>query len=472
MNPIDANAIHRAHGVTVLRDILDVATPIKPAVVIPKSVPFDTKEPVTPPPQQNGSASGAPPPAENWPKLDDAALHGIAGKIVQTLGPHSEADPVAILIQTLALVGNVIGRNAYYLVESDRHHANLFAVLTGASSKARKGTSAGRVMAIVKFADERWSDERKKGGLSSGEGLISEVRDAVQKWDAKKQTSAVIDPGITDKRLMIFEPEFASALKCCERHGNTLSPLIRQAWDGGKLSTLTRTASLTATGAHISIIGHITVDELRARLTRTDAANGFANRFLFPLVKRSKELPFGGDLSDDAVQDLGATLKKAVTEAQAVGRVTMTESAKNEWEKVYSVLSADRPGLLGSVTARAEAQAVRLAMIYALLDGKAEIDLDHLLAGLAIWHYCEASAAHIFGDKLGDPLADEIQLALRQAGANGKTRTDIRNLFGRHETGDRIAASLELLKTHGRARAEEKPTGGRPAETWFAVLKA
>jgi len=66
---------------------------------------------------------------------------------------------------------------AYYQVESDRHHANLFTVLVGATSKARKGTSMGRVSGIVKVADERWFDERAKGGLSSGEGLINEVRD-------------------------------------------------------------------------------------------------------------------------------------------------------------------------------------------------------------------------------------------------------------------------------------------------------
>ena len=33
-----------------------------------------------------------------------------------------------------------------------------------------------------------------------------------------------------------------------------------------------------ATDAHISVIGHITTDELRRSLTRTEAANGFANR--------------------------------------------------------------------------------------------------------------------------------------------------------------------------------------------------
>jgi Protein of unknown function (DUF3987) len=363
----------------------------------------------------------------------------------------------------------VIGRNAYYQVESDRHHANLFAVLTGASSKARKGTSAGRVTAIVKIADERWSTERVKGGLSSGEGLINEVRDEVKKWNAKEKLEEVVDPGISDKRLMVFEPEFASALSCCERHGNILSPLIRKSWDGGKLATMTRASPLTATGAHISIIGHITIDELRARLTRTDAANGFANRFLFPLVQRSKELPFGGDLTDSEILHLGEQLQQLITKAQAIGRVTMTEAARGEWARVYSDLSADRPGLLGSVTARAEAQAARLAMIYALLDGEPQIDLPHLRAGLAVWEYCEASAAHIFGDLLGDPLADEILRALRQAGSGGMNRTGIRDLFGRHQTADRIGAALGLLMKRGRARTETRLTGGRPVEVWFAV---
>jgi hypothetical protein len=110
--------------------------------------------------------------APEWPAMDPAAYYGFAGEVVKTIGPHSEADPNAILLQLLTCAGNVIGRTAHYQVESDRHHANLFTVLVGASSKARKGTSMGRVMAVVKVADDRWCDERMKGGLSSGEGLI------------------------------------------------------------------------------------------------------------------------------------------------------------------------------------------------------------------------------------------------------------------------------------------------------------
>src|SRR5262249_44990302 len=142
--------------------------------------------------------------------------------------------------------------------------------------KGRKGTSLGRVRAVVKVADETWAGDRIKGGLSSGEGLINEVRDERQEWDNKEKRFEVVDPGVTDKRLMVVEPEFAGLLAVADRHGNTISPLIRRAWDGDKLQTITKNSPLCATGVHISIIGHITEDELRARITRTDMANGFA----------------------------------------------------------------------------------------------------------------------------------------------------------------------------------------------------
>jgi hypothetical protein len=193
-----------------------------------------------------------------------------------------------------------------------------------------------------------------------------------------------------------------------------------------------------------------TVEELRARLTRTDTANGFANRFLFMLVKRSKVLPFGGDALDEgAVLRLGERLKEAIFSASTIGRIGWTSSARPAWTAVYGHLSEGQPGLLGAVTSRGEAQSVRLALIYALLDGTVNIDLPHISAALAVWEYAEASAAHIFGASLGDSVADEILHALQYAGSEGMSRTAIRDLFGRNQSGDRIGAALALLATRG-----------------------
>lgn len=220
------------------------------------------------------------------------------------------------------------------------------------------------------------------------------------------------------------------------------------------------------------MIGHITEDELRARITRTDMANGFANRFLFALIRRSKQLPFGGAPIDNEILDLGNRLTGIVEKVKPVGRIKMNTAARQKWQDIYSALSAEQPGLLGAVTARAEAQTVRLALIYALLDGRNEIDEPHLRAALAVWEYCDASAARIFGNALGDPVADDILRALQQAAANGMTRTAIRDLFGRHKSGDRIGAALAQLAVRGRARMEVRETGGRPVERWFAKAEA
>jgi hypothetical protein len=405
-----------------------------------------------------------------WPTMSEAAYHGMAGDIVNTIKPHTEADPVAILVQLLTCAGNIIGNCPYYQIEGTRHHANLFSVLVGRSSKARKGTALDRISSIIRVADDRWYSERVKGGLSSGEGFIEPVRDEVKKWNVKEGAWEIVDPGVPDKRLLVIEPELASVFMHCERQGNSLSPLMRKAWDGGILATMTRSNPLRATGAHISVVGHITVEELRAKLVRTELANGFANRFLFMLVKRANELPFGGDaLEDKIIAQLGEKLKGAIDVAQKLGRVGWTSDAAASWERVYPHLSAEQPGLLGSVTARAEAQCVRLALLYALLDGKVNIEVPHLDAALAVWDYADASAAHIFGSSLGDPVADDILRALLHADPEGMSRSAIRDLFGRHQSADRIGAALALLASKGKARMEPRQSGGRPTEVWIAM---
>jgi hypothetical protein len=92
---------------------------------------------------------------------------------------------------------------------------------------------------------------------------------------------------------------------------------------------------------------------------------------------------------------------------------------------------------------------------------------DHLMAALALWSYCERSVNHIFGESLGDDVADEILANLRQRKA-GMTRTEIRDVFGRNRSGERIARALALLAKYGLADCRpETETGGRPAERWF-----
>ena len=412
-------------------------------------------------------------PAGSWPEMPEEALYGLPGEVVRVLDPHTEADPNAILLQFLIMVGNAIGRGPYYQIEGDRHYLKLFGVLVGQTSKGRKGISAGRVRQILKLADPKWETDNINSGLSSGEGLIFHVRDPVTKIN-KDGEEEIIDAGVTDKRLMLQVEEFAGALAAASRPGNTLSPVIRDAWGPNRLQTLVKNSPNRATDSHVSIIAHVTEQELRETLTRVEMGNGFANRFLFAKVRRSKFLPHGGDLSLEAIGTLGAKVKEAIQRARAITQVTMAPSAAAAWESAYRELSAERPGLIGAVLGRAEAQVIRVAILYAVLDGSKTIELPHLRAATAVWEFSEESAKQIFGDSLGNPVADTILAALRGAGTAGKSRAEISDLFGRHQTSSQLREALNLLLQCGKARFKTvKGQGpGRSTEVWFAVAGA
>jgi hypothetical protein len=401
-----------------------------------------------------------------WPVMHEAAYYGLAGEVVRSIEPHSEADPVAILLQFLAAFGNAVGISPHYQVEGDKHRAKLFIVMSGATSKGRKGTSLGRIRQLMQIADPEWERDNIQTGLSSGEGVIFHVRDPISTLGKDGMTEQV-DAGVTDKRLMLVTEEFAGALRVMERAGNTLSPVLRDAWGTSKLQTLTKNSPTKATDTHISIIGHVTDDELRAVLTKVEMANGFANRFLFARVKRSKLLPHGGHLDFATLQKLGEQVAERMKQAQTLGRITMTDLAAEAWERNYADLSGDRPGLLGAVLGRAEAQVIRIALIYVLLDNtKQQIDLSHLGAALAVWAFCEDSAEQIWGDMLGDDVADAILAALKTAGSTGLSRTEMSNLFSRHVSSARITMALESLRRAEKAERMPDPTEGHGEQRW------
>ena len=416
--------------------------------------------------------------APAWPKpLKPAAFHRVFGDFVRLVEPETEADPAALLLTALVAFGNVIGRQAYFDVGSARHYLNLFVLLVGATSKARKGTSLRDIFRFFRQVDETWVTTRVLSGLSSGEGLIWSIHDPIEKQKSfreKGQTvyeTIVEDPGVEDKRVLIVESEFASTLKVMRREGNTLSPTIRQAWDGGILRTLTKNSPAQATEGHVSILGHITSAELW--FGGTESSNGFANRFLFACVRRANVLPEGGCLGEEKVAAIADVLAASVARLPVRGSplaLQRDDEARALWAETYKALSGGHPGLLGYVTARAEAQVTRLACLYALGDQSAVVRVEHLRAALAVWRFSFESARYQFGDRTGNPVADKIREALQGAGTQGLTRTEISKLLQGHcDTGETDTA-LGLLDDHGLAKQEiDRSKPGRPPERWFDV---
>jgi hypothetical protein len=251
---------------------------------------------------------------EEWPKLR-VASDGLVGELAKLATSESEADPIAVMATTLAAGSALFGRKRFMRVGDTLHHARLMSVLVGATARGRKGTSWGPVERVLRKAESILQNRStlpfpsgrslaiSYGPLSSGEGLIEAIRDKRDDDDTG---------GTEDKRLLIVEGELGAALRACQRQGNTLSSLLRVAWDGFTLAPLTKRDKIVATDPHVCIVAHITRHELLELLTSSDIWNGFANRFLWSVVRRRAEVPIPKAMSDADVDRIAKEMARAV----------------------------------------------------------------------------------------------------------------------------------------------------------------
>lgn len=417
--------------------------------------------------EENG-ASGTLPTASATPKLDDRALHGLAGEIVRAIAPHTEANPAALLGALLVSFGAAIGRGAWMSASGTRHFCNEFLCIVGRTSRARKSTAAQNVRSIFERADTL---PPTASGLSSGEGLIEAIRDGEEKDGDDDEA----DEGVADKRLLVVEGELARALAAMKRDGNTLSAVLREAWDGSPLRILNRKANAVACGEpHVALIACVTGDELRKRLEEVEVLNGFGNRVLWALVDRPHLLPHAGALPWDALAPLLTRLADAVRFARGAGEIVRAPEADRRWAEIYREIAAtNHAGQVAALTDRAEAHVLRLGMIYALLDVSPDgappsVEIVHLDAALAFWRFCEASVVTIFGGLSRD--ARNVLDALTEAKPAELPRAAITEKAGKQIYGERLDAALAELVRLGRAVCRRNDsTGGRPSELWHAT---
>lgn len=402
---------------------------------------------------------------EEFPEpMPKDVFRGEVGAIVEYLSQFTEACKEALLINFLVTFGNMVGKKAWIEIGGIKHYPNLFAVLVGDTSSGRKGSSWGIVKRVIEKADPNYLSNNVRTGTVSGEGIVYHVRDPIYKWDKSTETYEMIDPGVKDKRLLIIEPEFASLLRVMKREGNTISPLLRNAWDSEKLETLSKTNYTKSENAHISLIGHITLDELKKELSDVEKMNGFGNRFLWLCVRRSKLLPNVPPIPEDKLTVLGLLIKDMVAKAPE-GPISKTEAAEEIWTLIYESLADKGEGETAALISRAEAQILRLSLIYALMDGNHQITHEHICTAKLVWDYCQKSVEFIFGAlKKYDPIADKILKALQEKGE--MTQSEIFKLFDNNLRANQLAETLKKLSAKGLIASEEIKTQGRPKRVW------
>lgn len=376
------------------------------------------------------------------PKMTPPAFYGLAGDVINMIQPHTEADESALLCQLLTCFGSACGRTAYFTAEASRHYTNLYVLLVGLSGKGRKGSALSQIKALLdESAFGEWKAKSIVNGLSSGEGLINKVSDKYLDTLAPEPFK-LLDTNKIVKELLCVESEFGNVLQNLKRQGNTLSPTLRQAWDGSKLEVLTRKDPLVAEDAHISIIAHITYDELKALLNPVDIKNGLGNRFLFFCSQRSKKLPEGSKINTETLAEFKVKIRNALEFAKNQKEIDFSHCGRERWFEIYEELSEERFGIVGDLTGRAEAQVRRVAMILALMNHETSITAECLDAAYSVFQYTVSSIEYIFGNSFGDPVLDTILNLLKEAGEAGLTSTELSQKFSNNYS---ISTKLEFL---------------------------
>jgi hypothetical protein len=345
------------------------------------------------------------------PVLPQAALHGLPGEAAVTLSAATGADPAAVLLTFLTLLGNAAGPQPHAWFGGAQHPGRLFAVLVGDAATGRKGTALGAVEPLFAEADPEWADGRVLYGLQSGEAMIDRVADG----------------GYTgDCRLMVVETEFARLAVTMARTG-TLSAHLRNAWDGRTLQRVNSKRSQQASHAHVSMLAMITPEELLRHHARLSQAGGLESRLLYAYSAPESDVsPFAAgahhaglanrlrdvlEASRDAVMATTDPVSRhLLTDRGIQPRAEMpvdTDVAAGWTALVKSRLPVPGQGLAG-LHSRAESQVIRIAGLYAMADGTGLIGREHVEAALAVWAYCARSAEVVFSVPISalPPVAD------------------------------------------------------------------
>ena len=411
------------------------------------------------------------------PQLPEAALYGLPGEVAVTLAESAGADPAAVLVSFLTLLGNAAGPQPHARFGGADHPARLFTVLVGDAATGRKGTALGAVEALFADADPDWAADRVMYGLQSAEAMIDRVA----------------DDHASDCRLMVVETEFGRLVETMARAG-TLSAQLRNAWDGRAMQRATTKFTRRASRAHISMLAMITPEELLRHHQRLAQAGGLESRILYVFTAPSADIsPFARApenyeyLAERVRVVLEASRDAVMNQTDPVSRHLLTlrgiqprtempvgGEVAGGWDRLVKArLPAPGEGFRG-LHSRAESQVIRLAAAYAMADMAAGIRPEHAEAALAVLSYCARTAEVVFGVPVAqlpprvDPrVTAKIVRHLHDRYPNWVPRDEIGSgvLHGNVPAAD-VDTALADLSAKRLIEQRHTPTAGRPRDEY------
>ena len=402
------------------------------------------------------------------PSVGPAALHaegfhGDLGEMCRLIQPNVPWDVTGFLLQTLVGIGNYIGYRFNVAEEARPRRANLQLCLVGATASG-KGTSLGWTENVMNQLDSAYWRDRALTSVSSAEGLIVRITDPVIEVTPKGEEKVVIE-GSADKRAVWVEEELGSMFSRMDSLEKTLTKL----WDSGRVETATKRESMACDRPHVSIIGHITPDELVERLDSHNQllSNGFSNRFLYGLVRpvqvkfdspSPEEIPGFVEVRDRLCQRLRYFKEDADDEL-----VFSPEAHQLYLETARHLHDHPQTGAMAKQDARWRPMTFKLAIVFAAMDFSTTIQVEHYAAARAVFAYASRSARAFMGNRTGSDLQDRFIDMWAATGYRDLTTGEVLDMFSRNINATRRDRMLTTLQRDGfLTRQVGESTGGRP----------
>lgn len=394
----------------------------------------------------------------NAPQPAPDCLYGLVGEIAREGSRNTEANPYAIAAAAMCYLGTAIGRGPYIQIGDDRNHSRLFMVHVGRSGRGLKGTAKKLIFRIdnaIKSMDEFLAPQVYCGGLSTREGLALLIHDGYNVGNTNV-------PAIQDKRLFVYESEFANILHNNKRDGSTLGAAIRGAWDGASIRPAGKTSTVWASDPHIGIIGDVTPQELQALIGTREINNGFANRFIFFWSEGEKVEPFPKSTSNEVVHALADRVAKVLRFAGAdryadmdVTCMEFSREAALLYELLYKGELRDRSAgeHITVLLDRRAPVLLRLSMLFALIDQTNVINEAHINAAMAWVRYWVDSVKFLFQSGLDETVVSKTAVTASRiitylAERGQTTRTELsKDCFGGHLRKEILDKALDELLT-------------------------
>lgn len=426
------------------------------------------------------------------PAMAVTAFDSPIGRFILATDEFTEANKHARLLDMTVKAGNYFGRTAYIRIGDKRHYMNLFGVIVGRTGLGRKGETGSSSHTAFELLAGDWQDGHVIPSISSGEGLIHRLRDSIP-CKLKKLRGVYPTPPteeeivleIIDKRCLLESEELDNLLVAASRDGSTVSSIVRQGFDGMPIGQLKANTDIRATKYHFSIIGHVTPQELAAKLLAKDVFNGFANRFIWCPTRREKTINLFRKSIEEREQ-ISNTKERFARECadelekSAQWLIELQEGDFDLAETDGVEINFDQAAMdamasfndefnayleetaFADLVVRGMVIVARMALIQAALHRSRVITAQHVDSAIAAWRFYQAGTEIIFAKFVKPDPYSELVKWIASKGERTTVRELSRGPRAYRKADDAFAALTELVKRNvGHwGEPEANPAGG------------